>query len=60
KQGALSFTKEIVNSKFVISGSLHGIIIAEAYGIPAIFLDNNSGESRFKYDDYYFGSGRDS
>lgn len=60
KQGALSFTKEIVNSKFVISGSLHGLIIAEAYGIPAIFLDNNSGESRFKYDDYYFGSGRDS
>ncbi|EPK0738424.1 polysaccharide pyruvyl transferase family protein [Klebsiella aerogenes] len=60
KQGALCFTREIVNSKFVISGSLHGIIIAEAYGIPAVFLNNNSGESRFKYDDYYLGTGRGS
>ncbi|CAJ1260500.1 polysaccharide pyruvyl transferase family protein [Klebsiella pneumoniae] len=60
KQGALSFTKEIVNSKFVVSCSLHGLIIAEAYGIPAVFLQNESGESRFKYDDYYFGTGRDS
>lgn len=59
KQGALTFTKDIVNSKFVISGSLHGLIIAEAYGIPAVFLDNKSGEARFKYDDYYLGSGRD-
>ncbi|MBL5824660.1 polysaccharide pyruvyl transferase family protein [Serratia fonticola] len=58
RQGAISFTRNIVSSKFVISGSLHGVIIAEAYGIPAIFLDNNSGESRFKYDDYYYGSGR--
>ncbi|WND11833.1 polysaccharide pyruvyl transferase family protein [Klebsiella pasteurii] len=59
KQGALSFTKDIVNSKFVVSCSLHGLIIAEAYGIPAVFLENESGESRFKYDDYYFGTGRD-
>ncbi len=59
RQCAISFTRDIVNSSFVISGSLHGLIIAEAYGIPAVFLENNSGESRFKYDDYYFGSGRD-
>jgi len=60
RQGAISFTREIVKSKFVVSGSLHGIIIAEAYGIPAVYLDNNSGESVFKYNDYYFGSGRKS
>lgn len=58
RKGALEFTRDIVNSKFVISGSLHGVIIAEAYGIPAIYLDNNSGETRFKYDDYYYGTGR--
>lgn len=57
-QGAIGFTKEIVNSKFVISSSLHGVILAEAYGIPAVFLSANSGESQFKYDDYYFGTGR--
>lgn len=60
RQGAISFTREIVNSKFVISGSLHGLIIAEAYGIPAVFLDNNSGEAKFKYDDYYYGTERNS
>lgn len=60
KQGAISFTKEIVNSKLVISSSLHGVIIAEAYGVPAILLKNCSGESSFKYDDYYYGTGRNS
>ncbi|BEN00752.1 polysaccharide pyruvyl transferase family protein [Serratia sp. CY54039] len=59
RQGALNFTRRIVNSSFVISSSLHGVIIAEAYGIPAIFLDGESGESMFKYDDYYQGTGRD-
>lgn len=58
KQGAVSFLREIVNSKFVISSSLHGLIIAESYGIPAVFLEGNSGESLFKYDDYYLGTGR--
>ncbi|WP_413732416.1 polysaccharide pyruvyl transferase family protein [Sodalis sp. RH20] len=59
RQGAISFTTEIVNSGFVISSSLHGIIIAEAYGIPAIFLNSNSGESIFKYNDYYNGTYRE-
>lgn len=58
KQGALSFVREIVNSKFVISSSLHGLIIAESYGIPAVFLEGDSGESLFKYNDYYLGTGR--
>ena len=53
-----SFIEAIVNSKRVISSSLHGVIIAEAYGIPAIFYDSGSGESMFKYEDYYQGTGR--
>ncbi|WP_137167934.1 polysaccharide pyruvyl transferase family protein [Salinimonas lutimaris] len=53
-----SFIEAIVNSKLVISSSLHGVIIAEAYGVPAIFFDSQSGESMFKYEDYFQGTGR--
>lgn len=50
--------QSIVESKFVISGSLHGIIVAESYGIPARLLYNNSSEPLFKYIDYYLGTHR--
>lgn len=52
-----AFIDEIVRSKLVISSSLHGIILAEAYGIPAILLHNNN-LSLFKYKDYYSSTGR--
>jgi pyruvyltransferase len=48
----------IVNSRFVISSSLHGIIIAEAYGIPARLLRITETEPMFKYQDYYLGTNR--
>lgn len=48
----------ILNSKFVISSSLHGIILAEAYGIPARLLRMTESEPLFKYVDYYEGTGR--
>ena len=50
--------KKVLNSKFVISSSLHGIILAEAYGIPARMLRVSENESLFKYIDYYLGTQR--
>lgn len=50
--------RKIVDSKFVIASSLHGIIIAEAYGIPARMLKVTANEPFFKYYDYYFGTNR--
>lgn len=47
----------IANSEFVISSSLHAVIIAESYGIGARFL-NVKRESPFKYIDYLQGTGR--
>jgi len=44
---------KICSSKLVISGSLHGIILAEAYGVPAIFLRDRDAKKDFKYNDYY-------
>ncbi len=49
---------QIYNSKLVISSSLHGLIIAEAYGIPAIMLDKTEFGDHFKYEDYYMSTGR--
>lgn len=51
---------KILESKFVISSSLHGIIVAEAYGIPARYLRLTNNEHLFKYEDYYRGTGRNS
>lgn len=51
--------RKILDSKFVISSSLHGIIIAEAFGIPARYLRITDHEPLFKYTDYYAGTGRD-
>lgn len=49
---------KILDAKFVISSSLHGIILAEAYRIPARLLRITDNEPIFKYNDYYAGTGR--
>lgn len=48
---------QICQSEFVISSSLHGLILAEAYGVPALFL-HNSREGLIKYIDYFGSTGR--
>lgn len=50
--------KQIKSSKKVISGSLHGIILSESYGVPAIFLRDRAAYKDFKYEDYYQSTGR--
>ncbi|OGN64817.1 MAG: hypothetical protein A3E80_04945 [Chlamydiae bacterium RIFCSPHIGHO2_12_FULL_49_9] len=49
---------KILDSKFVISSSLHGLIIADAYGIPSRMLRVTEKEFLFKYQDYYLGTNR--
>lgn len=49
----------ICESEFVISSSLHGIVIAESFGIPARLLRVTENEPLFKYIDYYMGTGRE-
>jgi len=50
--------RKILNSSFVISSSLHGVIVAEAYGIPARYLRISENEPLYKYEDYYLGTNR--
>lgn len=46
---------EIVNSSFVISESLHGLIVAETYGVPNVWVEFKEHPSywNFKFEDYY-------
>lgn len=50
--------EEITRLEFVVASSLHGLIIAEAYGIPACYVRLSEHEGKFKYEDYYEGTGR--
>jgi pyruvyltransferase len=52
------FVDAIAGAELVISGSLHGIVLAEAYGVPAIPLGSAMDRDEFKYEDYYYGTGR--
>lgn len=55
-----SFVDQILECDEIISSSLHGIVIAEAYGIPAkwaVYSRSIEGIG-FKYQDYFLGTGR--
>ena len=54
------FIDQMCTAGKVISSSLHGIILAEAYGIPAVFLNLNRDREILKYFDWYFSTGRNS
>jgi pyruvyltransferase len=51
---------EIVQCDKIVSGSLHGLILADAYGIPAhwIRLSEKRPTSAFKFQDYFASVGR--
>jgi pyruvyltransferase len=49
--------RTIASADLVVASSLHGIVVAEAYGVPAVLV-TSSTEPPFKYDDYYAGTGR--
>ncbi len=48
----------ILEAELVIASSLHGLIIAEAYGIPARYIRLSETENLLKYNDYMMGTGR--
>ncbi len=52
----MSFLDQLNSVDVVISQSLHGIILAEGYGIKAVLLKPQS--DFFKYYDYYYGTER--
>ena len=49
----------ILAADHVISSSLHGLVIADAFGLPCTYLRLSETEGLFKYEDYVLGAGRD-
>jgi pyruvyltransferase len=52
--------RRIVRAELVVSSSLHGLVIADAFGIPCTYLRLTDSENMFKYEDYALGTGRSS
>ena len=45
-------------ARLVISSSLHGLVVADAFGIPCTYLRLSEEENILKYEDYALGVGR--
>lgn len=51
----------IASSEILVTSTLHGLITAEAYGVPVVLLRNSKHveiEPQFKYADYFASTGR--
>ncbi|GAA2986484.1 polysaccharide pyruvyl transferase family protein [Microbacterium terrae] len=57
RSDVLACIRRIASADRVVASSLHGIVVAEAYGVPAVLVASAS-EPTFKYEDYYSGTGR--
>lgn len=53
-----SVIDQIVQSKLIISSSLHGVILADAYGVPSVWYRGLRKDIDFKYLDYYASTER--
>jgi len=55
-----SIIDDIVSSSFVLSSSLHGVIVSHAYGIPALWVKGKrTGTDGIKFKDYFASVGLD-
>lgn len=53
-----TFVDSVANSEYVLSTSLHGIIIAHAYGVPVVWIKKGYIKSSdFKFYDYFSSVG---
>lgn len=62
KEEPMKVLKDISECEFIISSSLHGLIVADSFGIPNLRIvtsDKLMGDG-FKFDDYYSSFGVDS
>jgi len=51
--------EEMNRCRAVVASSLHGVCVAEAYGIPALWVRLSDNVPDFKFRDYYASTGRE-
>ncbi len=60
--GFYEFLKEVQDCRRIISSSLHGLVLADAYGLPAAWMRLDKGErvvgGGYKFRDYITSTGR--
>jgi len=61
QSGVRRVVEQITQCRTIIASCLHGIVAAEAYGIPAAWvrMSDRIRAGSFKYNDYYLSTGRD-
>lgn len=54
------FIDEALSCEAIASSSLHGLIMAHAYGVPNVWIEFDDGEQRdpFKYNDFFASIGK--
>ena len=53
-----AFIDRVLEYDLIISSSLHGLILAESYGIPAVMLMDTPMKDITKYKDWYYSTNR--
>jgi len=52
--------KELTSCKLILSSSLHGLVVADSFGIPNAHLEfAELEEGNFKFEDYFSGIGKE-